>query len=178
MPELPDFLFGWTQIHLHPQKITMFFFYVSLTFEITVIADDYDRSINEAIKVTKYALISFLSLSCICGEGDGLVIFIRLFRVLMAYVSVSSIFRQKQPSPECMPRRESVAKAEALSNGKYGPPHATQDRNFGIPSPESSDSDDDKEDNETDNLDRRFAVFVSFRYVQVFSSKFSLISSF
>ncbi|KAL5186222.1 DDT domain-containing protein DDR4 [Glycine soja] len=61
---------------------------------------------------------------------------------------------KKQPSPECMPRRESVAKAEALSNGKYGPPHATQDRNFGIPSPESSDSDDDKEDNETDNLDR------------------------
>ncbi|KAL3018473.1 hypothetical protein AAZX31_05G030200 [Glycine max] len=121
---------------------------------VTYTFDDYDRSINEAIKVTKYALISFLSLSCICGEGDGLVIFIRLFRVLMAYVSVSSIFRQKQPSPECMPRRESVAKAEALSNGKYGPPHATQDRNFGIPSPESSDSDDDKEDNETDNLDR------------------------
>ncbi|KAG5153687.1 hypothetical protein JHK82_011656 [Glycine max] len=82
---------------------------------VTYTFDDYDRSINEAIKVTK----------------------------------------QKQPSPECMPRRESVAKAEALSNGKYGPPHATQDRNFGIPSPESSDSDDDKEDNETDNLDRR-----------------------
>ncbi|KAH1132569.1 hypothetical protein GLYMA_05G031300v4 [Glycine max] len=81
---------------------------------VTYTFDDYDRSINEAIKVTK----------------------------------------QKQPSPECMPRRESVAKAEALSNGKYGPPHATQDRNFGIPSPESSDSDDDKEDNETDNLDR------------------------
>ncbi|KAG5028032.1 hypothetical protein JHK87_011546 [Glycine soja] len=81
---------------------------------VTYTFDDYDRSINEAIKVTK----------------------------------------QKQPSPECMPRRESVAKAEALSNGKYGPPHATQDRNFGKPSPESSDSDDDKEDNETDNLDR------------------------
>ncbi|KAH1201697.1 DDT domain-containing protein DDR4 [Glycine max] len=64
------------------------------------------------------------------------------------------IFRQKQSSPEHMPRRESVAKAEALTNGKYGPPYATLDRNFGISSPESSDSDDDKEDNETDNLDR------------------------
>ncbi|KAG4378751.1 hypothetical protein JHK82_047052 [Glycine max] len=64
------------------------------------------------------------------------------------------VTKQKQSSPEHMPRRESVAKAEALTNGKYGPPYATLDRNFGISSPESSDSDDDKEDNETDNLDR------------------------
>ncbi|TKY55138.1 Remodeling and spacing factor 1 [Spatholobus suberectus] len=81
---------------------------------VTYTFDDYDRSINEAIKVTK----------------------------------------QKQPSPEHMPRRELVAKPEASTNGKYGPPHATQDLNFGMPSPESSDSDDDKEDHETDTLDR------------------------
>jgi len=71
-----------------------------------------------------------------------------------------------------MPRTESVAKAEALTNGKYGPPYATLDRNFGISSPESSDSDDDKEDNETDNLDRRCVVFVSFKYVKMLSSKY------
>ncbi|XP_014509951.1 DDT domain-containing protein DDR4 [Vigna radiata var. radiata] len=81
---------------------------------VTYTFDDYDRSINEAIKVTK----------------------------------------QKQPSPERMPRRESVIKPEALTNGKYGPLHATQDANFGIPSSESADSYDDKEDHENDNLDR------------------------
>ncbi|XP_047165354.1 DDT domain-containing protein DDR4-like [Vigna umbellata] len=81
---------------------------------VTYTFDDFDRSINEAIKVTK----------------------------------------QKQPSPERMPRRESVAKPEALTNGKYGPLHATQDANFGIPSSESADSYDDKEDHENDNLDR------------------------
>ncbi|WVZ11653.1 hypothetical protein V8G54_016183 [Vigna mungo] len=81
---------------------------------VTYTFDDYDRSISEAIKVTK----------------------------------------QKQPSPERMPRRESVAKPEALTNGKYGPLHAIQDANFGIPSSESADSYDDKEDHENDNLDR------------------------
>ncbi|RDY05417.1 DDT domain-containing protein DDR4, partial [Mucuna pruriens] len=82
---------------------------------VTYTFDDYDRSISEAIKVTK----------------------------------------QKQPSPEHMPRRESVAKPEALTNGKNGPLHATEDLNFGVPSPESPDSDDDdKEDHETDTLDR------------------------
>nr|KYP51723.1 hypothetical protein KK1_026383 [Cajanus cajan] len=81
---------------------------------VTYTFDDFDRSINEAIKVTK----------------------------------------QKQPSPERMPRRESVAKPEALTDGEYGPPQATQDLNFGISSPESPESDDDKEDHETDTLDR------------------------
>ncbi|CAJ1943994.1 unnamed protein product [Sphenostylis stenocarpa] len=81
---------------------------------VTYTFDDFDRSINEAIKVTK----------------------------------------QKQPSPERMPRRELVAKSETLTNGKYGPQYATQDVNFSIPSPESADSDDDKEDHENDNLDR------------------------
>ncbi|KAK7388999.1 hypothetical protein VNO78_23830 [Psophocarpus tetragonolobus] len=81
---------------------------------VTYTFDDFDRSINEAIKVTK----------------------------------------QKQPSPEHIPRRESLAKPEALTNGKYGPPYPKQDRNFGIPSSESSDTDDDKEDNEIDTLDR------------------------
>jgi len=94
MPELPGFLLCWTQINLHPQKTTMCLFYPNLTFEITVIADDYDQSIKEAIKVTKYVLISFLSLLCICvmqcGEGDELVIFVHLFHLLRAYVSVSS----------------------------------------------------------------------------------------
>ncbi|KAK7330416.1 hypothetical protein VNO77_24610 [Canavalia gladiata] len=79
---------------------------------VTYTFDDYDRSINEAIKVTK----------------------------------------RKQSSPEPMPRRESVAKPEALTNGKYGPSHDTH-LNFGMPSPESLDSDDDEEDHKTDSLD-------------------------
>ncbi|KAK7265748.1 hypothetical protein RJT34_33371 [Clitoria ternatea] len=82
---------------------------------VTYTFDDYDRSINEAIKVTK----------------------------------------RKQPSPEPMPRRESVAKPEASTNGKYGLSHSTQDLNFGTPSPESSYTDDEEEeDHETDPLDR------------------------
>ncbi|XP_027330761.1 DDT domain-containing protein DDR4-like isoform X1 [Abrus precatorius] len=81
---------------------------------VTYTFDDYDRSINEAIKVTK----------------------------------------RKQPSPEPMPRRESVVKPEALTNGKYGPSHATEHLNFGMSSPESLDSDYDEEDHETDSMDR------------------------
>lgn len=48
----------------------MSLFYANLTFDITIIADDYDRSINEAIKVTKYLLISFPSVfmfMCVLG---------------------------------------------------------------------------------------------------------------
>ncbi|XP_061358826.1 DDT domain-containing protein DDR4-like isoform X1 [Gastrolobium bilobum] len=81
---------------------------------VTYTFDDYDRSINEAIKVTK----------------------------------------RKQPSPEPLPRRESVPKPEALTNGKYGPSHAPQHLNFGMSSPESSYSDDDEEEYKTDTLDR------------------------
>ncbi|KAK2357437.1 DDT domain-containing protein DDR4 [Trifolium repens] len=83
---------------------------------VTYTFDDYDRSINEAIKVTK----------------------------------------RKQSSPDPMPRREPVAKPEALTNGNHGPSHAAQHQNFGISSPESLDSDDDDDDeyDNTDNLDR------------------------
>ncbi|XP_027192142.1 DDT domain-containing protein DDR4 isoform X2 [Cicer arietinum] len=81
---------------------------------VTYTFDDYDRSINEAIKVTK----------------------------------------RKQPSPEPMPRREPVAKPEALTNGNHGPSHAEQNQNFAISSPESFDSDDDDEYDNTDTLDR------------------------
>lgn len=110
-------------------------------------------------------LYPFPLVMCIYGEGDGSAILIYPCCVLMAYISVSSIVRQKQPSPERMPRRELVGKPEALTNGRYGPPHATQDLNFGVPSPESPDSDDDEEDHETDTLDRRCVAFVSFKYV-------------
>jgi len=96
-------------------------------------------------------------------EGDRSVISINLCHELMTCIYVHSIDRQKQPSPERMPRRESVAKPEALTNGKYGPLHATQDANFGIPSSESADSYDDKEDHENDNLDRRCVFFCFFQ---------------
>jgi len=87
------------------------------------------------------------------------------------HVYIFILFRQKQTSPERMPRRESVAKPEALTNGKYGPLPATQDVNFGILSSESADSYDDKEDHENDNLDRRCVFFVSFKYVEMFLLK-------
>jgi len=52
--------------------------YTNLTFAIIVVADDYDRSINEAIKVTKYVLIPFPSVFVfvVYGEGDGSVVLI------------------------------------------------------------------------------------------------------
>ncbi|OIW17701.1 hypothetical protein TanjilG_29051 [Lupinus angustifolius] len=84
---------------------------------VTYTFDDYDQSINEAIKVTK----------------------------------------QKQSSPEPRPRRESVAKREALTNGKLkGPSHAPQHQNFGTSSPKLTDSDYDEEveEHQTDTLDR------------------------
>ncbi|CAL0330168.1 unnamed protein product [Lupinus luteus] len=84
---------------------------------VTYTFDDYDQSINEAIKVTK----------------------------------------QKQSSPEPRPRRESVAKREALTNGKLkGPSHAPQHQNFSMSSPKPTDSDYDEEEEEhqTDTLDR------------------------
>ncbi|KAE9601463.1 hypothetical protein Lal_00023933 [Lupinus albus] len=84
---------------------------------VTYTFDDYDQSINEAIKVTK----------------------------------------QKQSSPEPRPRRESVAKREALTNGKLkGPSHAAQHQNFSMSSPKPSDSDYDEEEEEhqIDTLDR------------------------
>lgn len=83
----------------------------------------------------------------------------------MAYVSVSLIVRRKQPSPEPMPRREPVAKPEALTNGNHGPSHAEQNQNFAISSPESFDSDDDDEYDNTDTLDRRCVIFVSSKSV-------------
>ncbi|XP_020204486.1 DDT domain-containing protein DDR4 [Cajanus cajan] len=82
---------------------------------VTYTFDDYDRSINEAIKITK----------------------------------------QKPPSPEPIPRRETGVKPEGLTNGKWsGPSHDPQDLNFGMPSPKSPDFDDMEEENETDMLDR------------------------
>lgn len=89
--------------------------------------------------------------------------------VTHGYISVPSIVRQKQPSPEPMRRRESVAKTEALTNGNHGPSHvAAQHLNFGMPSPESPDLDDDEEeDHKTDALGGRFVVFVAFKSVQM-----------
>lgn len=99
-------------------------------------------------------------------EGDRPVLLIHLEGVLMAYISVSSFVRRKQPSPEHMPRRESVAKLEALTNGKWsGPSHTPQHQNFGMPFPKSPDSDDDEE-YLTDTLDRRWAIFVSLKSVE------------
>jgi hypothetical protein len=60
------------------QSIHYVLVYTNLTFAIIVVADDYDRSINEAIKVTKYVLIPFPSVFVfvVYGEGDGSVILI------------------------------------------------------------------------------------------------------
>ncbi|KAF7806145.1 DDT domain-containing protein DDR4-like isoform X1 [Senna tora] len=82
---------------------------------VTYTFDDYDRSINEAIKITK----------------------------------------QKQPSPEPIPRREIAGKAETLTNGRRsGPSHASEHLSFGIPSPKSSDFDDAEEEHKSESLDR------------------------
>ncbi|KAF7838400.1 DDT domain-containing protein DDR4-like isoform X1 [Senna tora] len=86
---------------------------------------DYDRSINEAIKITKY-------------------------EVHLAVLDV-----RKQPSPEPVPKRELVEKPEALTNGKWsGPSHAPHSLGFGMPSPKSPDFDDAEEEYKSDALDR------------------------
>ncbi|CAL0319947.1 unnamed protein product [Lupinus luteus] len=83
---------------------------------VTYTYDDYDRSINEAIKITK----------------------------------------NKQPSPEHIPRREVRAKPETLTNGKWsGSSHAPQDLNFRMSSPKSPDFDDEEDEDQPDTLDRR-----------------------
>lgn len=68
-----------------------------------------------------------------------------------------------------MPRRESVAKPEALTNGNHGPSHAVQHQNFGMSSSESPDSDSDSDDeyDKTDTFDRRCVIFVSSKSVQM-----------
>lgn len=66
-----------------------------------------------------------------------------------------------------MPRREPVARPEALTNGKWSglSSHAPQHLNFDTPSPKSPDSDYDEEEYKTDMLDRRCVVLVSFKPV-------------
>jgi hypothetical protein len=143
---------------------------MDLTFAVIVVADDYDRSINEAIKVTKYVPIPLPSfVLCVYGEEDGSVILNSLILCTHGICICFSIDRRKQSSPDPMPRREPVAKPEALTNGNHGPSHAAQHQNFGISSPESLDSDDDDDDeyDNTDNLDRRCVVFVSSKYVHM-----------
>lgn len=63
--------FTWTTLFcLVGQKLTYFlsisicWFYIDLTFDIAVIADDYDRSISEAIKITKYGIHLLILHSC------------------------------------------------------------------------------------------------------------------
>lgn len=87
----------------------------------------------------------------------------------MAYLPIFSIVRRKQPSPEHIPRREPVARHEALTNGNHGPSHAAQYQSFGMPSPESPYS-DDGEDLKTDTLGRRCVVFVASKSLQMPSS--------
>ncbi|KAG5032095.1 hypothetical protein JHK82_015685 [Glycine max] len=100
---------------------------------VTYTFDDYDRSINEAIKITKYGIHLLILHSC---------------------SSFWLFLIRKPPSPELIPRREAGAKPEALTNGKWsGPSHDPQDLNFGMPSPKSPDSDDMEEENQTDMLD-------------------------
>lgn len=103
--------------------------------------------------INTFYLIRFLF-----GERKGSIILISLYCVLMPYVCFFLI-RRKQPSPEPMPRREAGAKPETLTNGKWsGPSHASQHLNFGMPSPESPGFDDMEEENQTDALDRRYAI--------------------
>ncbi|KAG5046307.1 hypothetical protein JHK86_015713 [Glycine max] len=100
---------------------------------VTYTFDDYDRSINEAIKITKYGIHLLILHSC---------------------SSFWLFLIRKPPSPELIPRREAGAKPEALTNGKWsGTSHDPQDLNFGMPSPKSPDSDDMEEENQTDMLD-------------------------
>ncbi|XP_019431185.1 PREDICTED: DDT domain-containing protein DDR4-like [Lupinus angustifolius] len=83
---------------------------------VTYTYDDYDRSINEAIKITK----------------------------------------NKQPSPEHIPRREVRAKPETLTNGKWsGSSPAPQDLNFRMSSPKSPDFNDEEDEDQPDTFDRR-----------------------
>ena len=48
-----------------------FCWYLNLTFDNNVIADDYDRSINEAIKITKYRIRLILTSSIYIVLGGG-----------------------------------------------------------------------------------------------------------
>ncbi|GMJ05733.1 DDT-RELATED PROTEIN4 [Hibiscus trionum] len=80
---------------------------------VTYTFDDYDRSINEAIKITK----------------------------------------RKAPSPDPLGGRD-VAKPEPSANGKLsGPSHGSEQDNYNIPSPKSSEY-DDFDDNKSEELDR------------------------
>ncbi|GMI99974.1 DDT-RELATED PROTEIN4 [Hibiscus trionum] len=80
---------------------------------VTYTFDDYDRSINEAIKITK----------------------------------------QKAPSLDPLSGRD-VAKPEHSANGKLsGPSHGSEQDNYNLPSPKSSEY-DDSDDNKSGELDR------------------------
>ncbi|RZC58744.1 hypothetical protein C5167_006043 [Papaver somniferum] len=82
---------------------------------VTYTFDDFDRSINEAIKVTK----------------------------------------RKQPSPEPVVKKESVAKPEPSTNGRSNGPSSTpRHASYDETSPISTDYDENDEDNQSGPLDR------------------------
>lgn len=66
------FLVGW-ELSYSPSNF-IFWWSTNLTFGMNVIADDYDRSINEAIKITKYevhlnpSLCLFLMYLSLCNN--------------------------------------------------------------------------------------------------------------
>uniref|UniRef100_A0A2N9G750 DDT domain-containing protein n=1 Tax=Fagus sylvatica TaxID=28930 RepID=A0A2N9G750_FAGSY len=87
---------------------------------VTYTFDDYDRSINEAIKITKYGIYH-----------------LDIWR------------KQPSPEPP-LHRRESGKPEASANGRWSGPSHASQHVNFSAPSPTSPDFDDGQEEHKTD----------------------------
>jgi hypothetical protein len=113
-------------------------------------ADDYDRSINEAIKITKYASHSFLD----NPYSEGIY-----YNVI---ISLTFLYRKRENSAEPVAttanRRVLPPRSEAPSNGKLnnGPSPTTNDSSDGNSS-KSDDYRDSDGEQENEALDRRYS---------------------